>query len=119
MHEGKIRNRMANSSKQAQMILFGLRQKFSNTSIFRQHTDNKIDAHTKLQSNLLKRINLQITGSTEDHPKMFGTKVEFKRGEYQDPCAGDGGGPLMDTLMDSRLAIPVNDPGRYRWVLIG
>ena len=79
--------------------------------IFRQHTDNKIDAHTKLQSNLLKRVNLKITGSTEDHPKMFGTKVEFKRGEYQDPCSGDGGGPLM----------VLKDVGRTerRWVLIG
>ena len=101
--------------KQAPMILFGLRQKFSNTSIFRQHTDNKIDAHTKLQSNLLKRVNLQITGSTYDHPKMFGTKVEFKRGEYQDPCAGDGGGPLMD-----RIDVGRTRKEKYnRWVLIG
>jgi len=78
-----------------------------------QHTDNKIDAHTKLQSKLLKRVNLQITGSTDDHPKMFGTKVEFKRGEYQDPCAGDGGGPLMDRL-------DTGGEEKYnRWVLIG
>ena len=86
--------------------------------IFRQHTDNKIDAHTKLQSNLLKRVNLQITGSTDDHPKMFGTKVEFKRGEYQDPCAGDGGGPLMVRIDKTRADRPTI--AKYnRWVLIG
>ena len=63
---------------------------------------------------MLKRVNLQITGSTDDHPKMFGTKVEFKRGEYQDPCAGDGGGPLMDKIDQG-----TGEEKYIRWVLIG
>ena len=48
---------------------------------------------------------------------MFGTKIEGpgntgglgqggKKGEIQEPCAGDGGGPLMK---------PIND----KWILIG
>ena len=40
------------------------------------------------------------------HPNMFATAVDFKRGEYQDPCAGDGGGPLMKRAGG-------------RWVLLG
>ena len=39
---------------------------------------------------------------------MFGTKVEFKRGEWQSACPGDSGGPLM-----------YQTPGSDRWVLIG
>ena len=72
--------------------------------IFRQYIDNKIDAYTKMQSNLLKRVNLKISGIP--NPNMLSTSVDFKRGEYQDPCAGDGGGPLMKRAGG-------------RWVLLG
>ena len=49
---------------------------------------------------------------------MFGTKVEFKRGEYQDPCAGDGGGPLMVRIDKTKAGRP--SIAKYnRWVLIG
>ena len=41
---------------------------------------------------------------------MFGTELEFKRGEYQDPCSGDSGGPLMHLTPDS---------DSRRWVIIG
>ena len=40
--------------------------------------------------------------------KMFGTELKFKRGEWQDPCSGDSGGPLM-----------YQDPDSDRWVIIG
>ena len=40
--------------------------------------------------------------------KMFGTKLEFKNGEWQGPCLGDNGGPLM-----------YQDPASDRWVIIG
>ena len=41
---------------------------------------------------------------------MFGTELEFKRGEHQDPCSGDSGGPLMHLTPDS---------DSRRWVIIG
>ena len=39
------------------------------------------------------------------------TEVEFKDGEYQDPCEGDSGGPLM-------YENPQSD-GSAKWVIIG
>merc|ERR1712179_737115 len=45
------------------------------------------------------------------HKKMFGTKVGKENGEPQDPCKGDGGGPLMSRTQDSE--------GQHRWVIIG
>ena len=81
--------------------------------MFRQHTDNKIDAYTKMQSNLLKRVNLRLKGLVDGHPNMFATAVDFKRGEYQDPCSGDGGGPLM-TYDEPKIK-----NGRERWYILG
>ena len=52
-----------------------------------------------------------VSNTTYKHKKMFGTDVERKRGEYQDPCKGDGGGPLMSRTQDSE--------GQHRWVIIG
>ena len=47
-----------------------------------------------------------------EHTKMMGTVLEEPsengRGEWQDPCSGDGGGPLM---------LPAR--GTERWVIIG
>ena len=40
---------------------------------------------------------------------MFGTLVEKRAGEYQEPCAGDSGGPLMYKT----------DGPKGRWVVIG
>ena len=48
---------------------------------------------------------------------MFGTKVEFKRGEYQDPCSGDGGGPLMTYNYEDKKQNGRN--GRIKWYIIG
>jgi len=73
-------------------------------------TDDKQDHWTNQQSNLLKRVNLRVSNTRYKHTKMFGTELEFKRGEYQDPCAGDSGGPLMYQTPDS---------DSRRWVLIG
>ena len=52
-----------------------------------------------------------VSNTTYKHKKMFGTLVEEKRGEHQDPCSGDGGGPLMSQVKDS--------DGQERWVIIG
>ena len=71
-------------------------------------TDNKQDRWTRQQSKLLKRVNLRVSDTKFKQRKMFGTEVEFKRGEWQDPCAGDSGGPLM-----------YQTPGSGRWVIIG
>ena len=70
--------------------------------------DNKQDPWTAYQSKFLKRVNLRVSNTTYKHIKMFGTVVEFKRGEWQDPCAGDSGGPLM-----------YQDPDSGRWIIIG
>jgi len=71
-------------------------------------TDNKQDRWTGQQSKLLKRVNLRVSQTRYKHKKMFGTEVEFKRGNWQDPCAGDSGGPLI-----------YQTPGSGRWVIIG
>ena len=49
-----------------------------------------------------------MSHTTYKQSKMFGTELEFKRGEWQDPCSGDSGGPLM-----------YQTPGSDRWVIIG
>merc|ERR1711974_404083 len=64
---------------------------------------------TREQSTQLKRVNLRVSMKNFKHFKMFGT--ELKKGPdgvYQDPCAGDSGGPLM-----------YQDKGSGRWMLIG
>ena len=52
-----------------------------------------------------------VSNTTYKHKKMFGTKVGKENGEPQDPCKGDGGGPLMSRTKDSE--------GQPRWVIIG
>jgi len=71
-------------------------------------TNNKQDDWTGQQSKFLKRVNLSVSKTKYSNDKMLGTKVEFDNGEWQDPCAGDGGGPLM-----------YQDPDSDRWVIIG
>ena len=65
-----------------------------------------------MESPLLKRINLRVSSTAYKHEKMMGTLVEGPaasgKGEWQDPCAGDGGGPLM---------LPAE--GTNQWVVIG
>merc|ERR1712108_85950 len=67
---------------------------------------------TKEQSPLLKRVDLMVSKAKFEHTKMLGTVLEEPsengRGEWQDPCSGDGGGPLM---------LPAR--GTERWVIIG
>ena len=62
----------------------------------------------KRQSPMLKRVNLKVSTKSFKHTKMLGTLVEKKNGVYQDPCAGDSGGPLMYQDQSSR-----------QWILIG
>ena len=62
----------------------------------------------KRQSPMLKRVNLKVSTKSFKHTKMLGTLVEKKNGVYQDPCAGDSGGPLM-----------YKDKNSGRWILIG
>ena len=70
--------------------------------------NNKVDDWTSRGSPFLKRVDLRVSNTTYNHSKMFGTVVEYKRGEWQDPCGGDSGGPLM-----------YQDPDSGRWILIG
>ena len=65
-------------------------------------------AWTAEQSKMLKRVDLRVSMKTYKHFKMLGTETRQKNGVYQDPCAGDSGGPLM-----------YQDRSSGRWVLIG
>ena len=52
--------------------------------ILRTQPNNHVDPWTGAQSNLLKRVNLRVSQSQFTRPKMFGTSVEYKRGEWQE-----------------------------------
>jgi len=47
------------------------------------------------QSPYLKMVQLTVSPKVYSHAKMFGTILSKKEHEYQDPCSGDSGGPLM------------------------
>ena len=75
-----------------------------------RHTFPNYTNFTDQQSPNLKRVNLLVSGEDKGfRKKMFGTKLrQDEKGLYQDPCAGDSGGPLMYQI-----------PGSGRWVIIG
>ena len=70
--------------------------------------EDKSKTWTRKQSNELKRVSLRVSMKNFRHFRMFGTELEKKNGVYQDPCAGDSGGPLM-----------YQDNNSGRWILIG
>jgi len=48
------------------------------------------------QSPVLKHVELRVKNNeSPNYWKMFETEVGWRNGEYQDPCKGDSGGPLM------------------------
>ena len=65
-------------------------------------------AWTAEQSTKLKRVDLRVSMKTYKHFKMLGTETKEISRVYQDPCAGDSGGPLM-----------YQDRSSGRWMLIG
>ena len=71
-------------------------------------TEDKTQRWTKTQSPYLKRVDLMVSRHKFEHYKMFGTLTEKRGGEWQEPCAGDSGGPLMH-----------QDENSGRWVIIG
>ena len=87
--------------------------------IYRQAEDNGVKGHwSGRQSRLLKRVTLTVSEDEAKRSKyQFGTTVEFKRGEYQDPCSGDGGGPLM--TYDYEDPNQHGNNGRAKWYIIG
>jgi len=40
-------------------------------------------------------VDLTVDSKEYRHKKMFGTKVSMNENQFQDPCSGDSGGPLM------------------------
>ena len=68
--------------------------------------DNRKDDWTGQGPDLLKRNDLMVQDEKED--QWLFAKVEFKRGEYQQPCNGDSGGPLMYESQQSK-----------KWEIIG
>jgi len=50
---------------------------------------------SRRQSPVLKSVDLTVDPMEYRHKKMFGTKLSMKENQYQDPCSGDSGGPLM------------------------
>ena len=68
--------------------------------------DNRKDDWTGQNPNLMKRNDLMVQDEKED--QWLFAKVEFKRGEYQQPCNGDSGGPLMFERQQSK-----------KWAIIG
>ena len=74
-------------------------------------TEVKKEEWTHLQSPELKRVDLTVSTHKFKHYKMFGTLTEKKDGDYQDPCSGDSGGPLMYKNQQS--------DGSAKWVIIG
>merc|ERR1712142_197477 len=47
------------------------------------------------QSPKLKVVDLKVNPARYDRKYMFGTFLKKEKGKYEDPCAGDSGGPLM------------------------
>ena len=79
------------------------------TNLCRQTLNNTNYPWTARQATLLKRVNLTVyKDPPESEEQWLFTKVELKDGEYQDPCAGDSGGPLM-----------YKTPQSDKWVIIG
>ena len=89
-----------------------MRKLRSANRIFRFATKDGKSRWTDYQSALLRRVNLVVSNADFKHTKMLGTVLEGPadsgKGEWQDVCAGDGGGPLM---------LPAR--GTERWVIIG
>ena len=76
--------------------------------LYRTVEEDRTQMWTKAQSAMLKRVDLTVSTHKFKHYKMFGTLTEKKDGDYQDPCSGDSGGPLMYQMKNSR-----------QWMIIG
>ena len=64
---------------------------------------------TSKQSPVPRRVDLRVSKKKYKHFKMFGTELrKDENGVFEDPCAGDSGGPLM-----------YRDRSSHRWTLIG
>ena len=61
------------------------------------------------QSPMLKRVNLMVSMRNFNRQTIIGTELrQNSNGDFEDPCAGDSGGPLM-----------YEDTSSQRWTLIG
>ena len=60
------------------------------------------------QSPLLKKVDLMVSRKNFKINTILGTETKQINGVYQDPCAGDSGGPLM-----------YEDKSSQRWSVIG